>query len=509
MCHLPRNAVRYPADWSVRGKVCSAWLARLRDTLSMMPCREGNCPVSRVARLGEHNGTAWNELVNSAPSAASRSMLGVSRYGWPPAPNSSQRRSSTTTTTRLGRSGVGARPAGGSAGGGPQPASDSASSPAERRPMSVRSPARSPWRARGGEISLQSSELSGAERRQLSQHRLEPGAGEVEIPPHGGRRHLPGFPVAIDHHADPFADGRRLRFAEPLARRMSVESELEVGQGLPDGINPAVQRDIRPRRLDQRGAHVAELIPYLPDLLACDADFALNLRGLLLERGRSDEVGSRRRIRYRFHVEALRRAQPPNSAGRYHDQLHRVSARSQERAAGRIVPGRLKARRRQVDGVRIRAAKIPAHPVQSGLGGSLEHSDFLAGRVRDQQQNLGTALHRLIAKPVESREGRISALLPKGFLPGLPRFTGRGRGLAQMIGDDRARRGVLRREVIAAQLGTTRRLARLRRHVPPGIAHREEGRIGGQRGRDRKSTRLNSSHSQISYAVFCLKKKKT
>src|SRR2546428_13792331 len=29
------------------------------------------------------------------------------------------------------------------------------------------------------------------------------------------------------------------------------------------------------------------------------------------------------------------------------------------------------------------------------------------------------------------------------------------------------------------------------------------------RRRDRKSTRLNSSHDQISYAVFCLKKKKT
>src|SRR5206468_6969132 len=28
-------------------------------------------------------------------------------------------------------------------------------------------------------------------------------------------------------------------------------------------------------------------------------------------------------------------------------------------------------------------------------------------------------------------------------------------------------------------------------------------------GTDRKSTRLNSSHDQISYAVFCLKKKKT
>src|SRR2546427_8483712 len=30
----------------------------------------------------------------------------------------------------------------------------------------------------------------------------------------------------------------------------------------------------------------------------------------------------------------------------------------------------------------------------------------------------------------------------------------------------------------------------------------------GPRTSDRKSTRLNSSHSQISYAVFCLKKKK-
>src|SRR5437588_5632075 len=30
----------------------------------------------------------------------------------------------------------------------------------------------------------------------------------------------------------------------------------------------------------------------------------------------------------------------------------------------------------------------------------------------------------------------------------------------------------------------------------------------GRPGRDRKSTRLNSSHTVISYAVFCLKKKK-
>src|SRR5258707_5858186 len=31
--------------------------------------------------------------------------------------------------------------------------------------------------------------------------------------------------------------------------------------------------------------------------------------------------------------------------------------------------------------------------------------------------------------------------------------------------------------------------------------------IEGLAGRDRKSTRLNSSHANISYAVFCLKKK--
>src|SRR2546430_12259431 len=36
-----------------------------------------------------------------------------------------------------------------------------------------------------------------------------------------------------------------------------------------------------------------------------------------------------------------------------------------------------------------------------------------------------------------------------------------------------------------------------------------ESRLVPDGTRDRKSTRLNSSHSQISYAVFCLKKKTT
>src|SRR3712207_6858824 len=34
------------------------------------------------------------------------------------------------------------------------------------------------------------------------------------------------------------------------------------------------------------------------------------------------------------------------------------------------------------------------------------------------------------------------------------------------------------------------------------------GLVGEEQGGDRKSTRLNSSHANISYAVFCLKKKK-
>src|SRR2546430_6788701 len=43
-----------------------------------------------------------------------------------------------------------------------------------------------------------------------------------------------------------------------------------------------------------------------------------------------------------------------------------------------------------------------------------------------------------------------------------------------------------------------------------GRVRREEPHqhVPAERVQDRKSTRLNSSHSQISYAVFCLKKKK-
>src|SRR2546430_8406944 len=55
----------------------------------------------------------------------------------------------------------------------------------------------------------------------------------------------------------------------------------------------------------------------------------------------------------------------------------------------------------------------------------------------------------------------------------------------------------------------------VRRHGVRRVEDRQDRRRGNdppmEKGvalADRKSTRLNSSHSQISYAVFCLKKKK-
>src|SRR5258708_24764643 len=51
-------------------------------------------------------------------------------------------------------------------------------------------------------------------------------------------------------------------------------------------------------------------------------------------------------------------------------------------------------------------------------------------------------------------------------------------------------------------------IARDGRRRVEGEAGVELHAVGGERQADRKSTRLNSSHQIISYAVFCLKKKK-
>src|SRR3712207_8945852 len=71
------------------------------------------------------------------------------------------------------------------------------------------------------------------------------------------------------------------------------------------------------------------------------------------------------------------------------------------------------------------------------------------------------------------------------------------------LGDERAaRRGPGERRAVERRAAAPRgppRLEVLRQR------HRAQGRLLPRR--DRKSTRLNSSHANISYAVFCLKKK--
>src|SRR5438309_6454863 len=55
---------------------------------------------------------------------------------------------------------------------------------------------------------------------------------------------------------------------------------------------------------------------------------------------------------------------------------------------------------------------------------------------------------------------------------------------------------------------TTLFRSRRSRHRCADVLCQLNGECAYSTGTDRKSTRLNSSHSSISYAVFCLKKKK-
>src|SRR5206468_10726490 len=85
--------------------------------------------------------------------------------------------------------------------------------------------------------------------------------------------------------------------------------------------------------------------------------------------------------------------------------------------------------------------------------------------------------------------------------PALPSFpTRRSSDLQQKRGEiGGVERMLDRAEHLAAIGGDDRRSVALQRMA--------ERVVRGQEEPDRKSTRLNSSHDQISYAVFCLKKK--
>src|SRR2546430_2836323 len=89
--------------------------------------------------------------------------------------------------------------------------------------------------------------------------------------------------------------------------------------------------------------------------------------------------------------------------------------------------------------------------------------------------------------------------------PVLELEAGNALELALIVGDESEASGFgvsSNPEIITADLLTA------------GLERRADLAVGCRRflrqrnhGQDRKSTRLNSSHSQISYAVFCLKKK--
>src|SRR3712207_8424755 len=78
------------------------------------------------------------------------------------------------------------------------------------------------------------------------------------------------------------------------------------------------------------------------------------------------------------------------------------------------------------------------------------------------------------------------------------------------LGEDRRQQGPAAPEAGGGRRGggrSRRDADHLAPAAPPVRAVELLRHPGGGRRRDRKSTRLNSSHANISYAVFCLKKK--
>src|SRR5690348_18112353 len=71
--------------------------------------------------------------------------------------------------------------------------------------------------------------------------------------------------------------------------------------------------------------------------------------------------------------------------------------------------------------------------------------------------------------------------------------------------EPRPKRGVILGHLDSGPLALVGVLKTLGNRTPE--SHREKHSAGHSAHQDRKSTRLNSSHPSISYAVFCLKKK--
>src|SRR5690554_4705847 len=95
-----------------------------------------------------------------------------------------------------------------------------------------------------------------------------------------------------------------------------------------------------------------------------------------------------------------------------------------------------------------------------------------------------------------------------------PNGPSKGKSICRMYMKSLFRKGALgcRRALAGRQTVCTRAVYGHKGLFPVIVGSSNSGEVGGHHAgyldQDRKSTRLNSSHVRISYAVFCLKKKK-
>src|SRR5437870_1064564 len=170
-------------------------------------------------------------------------------------------------------------------------------------------------------------------------------------------------------------------------------------------------------------------------------------------------------------------------------------------AAGRMVPGCTIvpcARSAEVfDRVERGSVEAAVIPIENSLAGSVaEHLDLLlARRVFVQREFHLRIIHNVIAAPGVK-------------LNGLNRVLSHPVALEQCR-DFFRRHPRIQAEPFYDTAGSVKHVIENKLQHAAGIASRHAAAVYGGKilKADRKSTRLNSSHVAISYAVFCLKKK--